>query len=59
MEELIMTKKTPFEKDDVAKLLGERRLANIMPPLERYLQSCAKVLDVGCGPGSITLDASS
>ena len=35
---------------------GRRKLSGAMEPLMRYLQKRSRVLHVGCGPGTITLD---
>jgi len=35
---------------------GRRRLASHFPPIVDYLSPTAHVLDVGCGPGTITLE---
>ena len=42
---------------DVARdRLGARSLAKTFPELEQFLRPDSRVLDVGCGPGSITFD---
>lgn len=38
---------------------GARTVANAVPFLKPYLKPGMKILDVGCGPGSITLDVAS
>lgn len=47
-----MTERTREETARYAK----RTLDNTVPDLRSYLTSGLRVLDVGCGPGSITLD---
>ena len=36
--------------------MAMRRLSEVMPPLAEHVRPGDRVLDVGCGPGSITLD---
>jgi ubiquinone/menaquinone biosynthesis C-methylase UbiE len=39
--------------------LYDRKLDKDIPELKEYLKPGAKVLDIGCGPGTITLDVAS
>ena len=43
-------------RQDRIDRLKMRSLASTFPPLAAYLQPGIKVLDVGCGPGNITMD---
>jgi ubiquinone/menaquinone biosynthesis C-methylase UbiE len=53
-----MTQEKAWKRDEVVEHLKspDRRLDIICPPLRSYLTPGMKVLDVGCGPGPITLD---
>ena len=50
-----MAEKSPWKEMD-GTLIQTRRLETECPPLKSYLHSGTRVLDVGCGPGPITLD---
>lgn len=47
-----------WNQDEVVALLKtpNRRLDIQCPPLRAHLKSGMKVLDIGCGPGPVTLD---
>jgi ubiquinone/menaquinone biosynthesis C-methylase UbiE len=53
-----MTQEQIWRRDDTVEMLKskERRLDLLCPPLRSYLKPGMKVLDVGCGPGPVTLD---
>ena len=51
-----MAEESIWEREEGQERLKKRGLDNVFPPLKSYLKSGANVLDVGCGPGSITLD---
>ena len=53
-----MAQKQIWTKDEVVELLksSTRRLDILCPPLRSYLKPGMKVLDIGCGPGPVTLD---
>ncbi len=53
-----MTLEQQWKRDDVVEGLKskDRRLDTLCPPLRSYLKPGMRVLDVGCGPGPITLD---
>lgn len=53
-----MTQEQIWRRDDTVEMLKskERRLDILCPPLRAYLKPGMKVLDVGCGPGPVTLD---
>lgn len=51
-----MSEKNAWNRDDLAEGLKNRKFFQMCPPMEGYLYSGAKVLDVGCGPGPITRD---
>ena len=50
------TEESVWEREEVQAHMGVRTLETKCPPLGSFLYPGAKVLDVGCGPGSITLD---
>ena len=50
-----MAEKSPW-KEIEGTIAQTRSLETECPPLKSYLHSGTKVLDVGCGPGPITLD---
>ena len=49
------TENARWQDERVQSILGKRTLEAYAPPLRSYLFPGAGVLDVGCGPGSITL----
>ncbi|MBI3943184.1 MAG: methyltransferase domain-containing protein [Chloroflexi bacterium] len=49
-------KLTRWGRQDALDYLSKRRIASNCPLLRSYLYSGARVLDVGCGPGAITLE---
>lgn len=53
-----MTQEQIWRRDETVEGLKskERRLDLLCPSLRAYLQPGMKVLDVGCGPGPVTLD---
>ena len=51
-----MTKESTWDKKETLEFLGKRGLDRHFPALRSHLYPEAKVLDVGCGPGPITLD---
>lgn len=53
-----MTQEQMWRRDDAVEMLKskERRLDLLCPPLRSYLKSGMNVLDIGCGPGPVTLD---
>ena len=51
-----MTEKSPHGHEDLMAIYGERSLETMFPELKTYLTAGARVLDVGCGPGNLTLD---
>jgi SAM-dependent methyltransferase len=51
-----MAKESNWEEKETLEALGKRGLSAWYPALRSYLYPGAEVLDVGCGPGPITLD---
>ena len=51
-----MSKDSTWGTSSVHEYLGKRTVDNSFAPLARYLSAGVSVLDVGCGPGSITID---
>lgn len=54
-EEVSISKRTHTRQDRIDRL-KMRSLASTFPPLAEYLRPGIEVLDVGCGPGNITID---
>ena len=52
-----MTEQTPWSDDSLVDQFTTQSLDHSCPPLRNYLSKGSNVLDVGCGPGPITLDA--
>ena len=50
-----MTEESFWQQEHTLAAMARRTLEARFPPLKSYLYPGAKVLDVGCGPGSITL----
>lgn len=51
-----MSGKSLWGNEEIQDLLCSRKLETIFPPLKSHLCSGANILDVGCGPGTITVD---
>ena len=54
-----MSERNIWDQEDAQELLVERNLETICSPLKSYLYAGVKVLDVGCGPGPVTMDVAS
>ena len=44
-----------FDQEDLLAVYKKRNLDNTFPALKPFLKSGMSVLDVGCGPGTITV----
>lgn len=45
-----------WRREKAQAMLARRTIDNEIPPLRKYLKPRMRVLDVGCGPGTITTD---
>ena len=50
-----MADQSMWGSEEVLKLLKNRSIDNFFPSLKAHLHPDAKVLDVGCGPGTVTV----
>ena len=52
-----MSENIKWDNEHIVSFLNKRSIDNYFPVLKHYLYPGAKVLDVGCGPGTITVGA--
>ena len=50
-------KSDTYERKEFVNALKQRKIDNEIPPLRQYLKPGLSVLDVGCEPGTVTIDA--
>ncbi|MSP12531.1 MAG: methyltransferase domain-containing protein [Chloroflexi bacterium] len=51
-----ITRENLWGKSEALDYMGRRHLDTTCPPLKSYLYPGARVLDMGCGPGAMTLE---